>query len=126
MSACNTGYGQLAKGEGIMSLSRAFMHAGCKSIIASLWLANDESTSSIIQGFYKHAADGLNKHEALQKAKLDYLQQADPLTAHPYFWANLVTVGDMSPLQDKSKNYLWWGILGLGLLVFLFFLSKKT
>lgn len=118
MSACNSGYGRLARGEGVMSLGRAFMYAGCKSVIMSLWPANDESSSFIIRNFYQYSADGLSKDRALKAAKLDYLQQADPLTAHPYFWANLVAVGDMSPLKQQTNNWLWYGLfLLLGLVV---------
>jgi len=126
MSACNTGYGQIAKGEGIMSLGRAFMYAGCKSVITSLWLANDESTSTIMQDFYKYSAEGMTKNEALKNAKLNYLQQADPLTAHPYFWANLVAVGDMSPLR-KDKLYPSWSVAFLTILlaIIALFLVKK-
>ncbi len=126
MSACNTGYGQLAEGEGIMSLGRAFMYAGCKSVISSLWLANDESTSSIMQGFYKYSSEGLSKDEALRNAKIDYLNQADPLTSHPYFWANLVAVGDMTSLQPKGGSSLWWIILIIiSSLLFSVFIFKK-
>jgi len=125
MSACNTGYGQLAEGEGIMSLGRAFMYAGCKSVISSLWLANDESTSSIMQGFYKYSSDGFSKDQALRNAKLDYLNQSDPLTAHPYFWANLVAVGDMTSLQSNEKTFPWWIALMLSGLLFLVFIFKK-
>ena len=118
MSACNTGYGQFSEGEGIMSLGRAFLYAGCKSVIMSLWLANDESTSTIVQHFYKYADLGFSKNEALRKAKIDYLDQADPLTAHPYFWANLVAVGDMKPLQGiASGSRTWMAFLGLGMLL---------
>lgn len=114
ISACNTGFGQLAKGEGVMSLGRAFRHAGCKSVVMSLWLANDQSNHSIIQLFYKFLASGLPKNEALRAAKLEFIQTADPLTAHPYFWANLVAVGDMGPLRNQPQHWVWG--LGLGLL----------
>lgn len=115
MSACNTGYGQLVKGEGVMSLGRAFLHAGCKSIVMSLWLANDEATSIIMKLFYKHTSDGKPKDEALRLAKLDYLKEADALTAHPFFWANLITVGDMRPLEQKTSDYYWWGMVAFGM-----------
>ncbi len=52
LSACETGTGQLAKGEGLMSLARAFTYAGCPNIIGSLWKADDKSTAWIMQRFY--------------------------------------------------------------------------
>lgn len=123
MSACNTGYGKLAKGEGVMSLGRAFLYAGCKSVIMSLWPANDESTSSIVNNFYKLSDEGLSKDQALRQAKIRYLEAADPLTAHPYFWANLIAVGDMTTLKVVDEKhtsnwiYLWscFWVLLLGL-----------
>lgn len=126
MSACNTGYGAITDGEGVMSLGRAFLYAGCKSIVMSLWLANDQSTSSIIQDFYEYSANGFSKNESLKKAKLAYLAKSDPLTAHPYFWANLVAVGDMRPLKSQS-NVSWPMVgLGFGFLLLLFGWLKKS
>lgn len=125
MSACNTGYGQLAQGEGAMSLGRAFSYAGCRSVIMSLWPANDESSSTILKNFYQYAAQGLSKDRALRQAKIDYLKSADPLTAHPFFWANLVTVGDMSPLKLKPGFNFLWLILLLPLALLVYRLLKK-
>jgi CHAT domain-containing protein/tetratricopeptide (TPR) repeat protein len=126
MSACNTGYGKLEKGEGIISLGRAFMYAGCKSVISSLWLANDESTNTIMQDFYKYSAEGLSKDQALKNAKLNYLNQADPVTAHPYFWANLVGVGDMSPLRPKPLPWkIYLGLLLSSLVIIYWFSSRQ-
>ena len=120
ISACNTGYGPIYEGEGVMSLGRAFSYAGCKGVIMSLWLANDEATSTITQAFYRNLADGQYKNQALHQAKLQYLEAADALTAHPYFWAPLVAIGEMAPLQEKTGNY-WWG---LGILVLVFILHR--
>jgi CHAT domain-containing protein/Tfp pilus assembly protein PilF len=112
MSACNTGYGQIAEGEGVMSLGRAFSYAGCKSVVMSLWLANDQSTSTLMENFYLNLSLGMAKDEALRKAKIDYLENADQLTAHPYFWAGMIAVGDMSPVFSNS-------FLTMGLLIFI-------
>ena len=49
LSACETGTGQLVKGEGLMSLSRAFAYAGCPDIITSLWKAEDKTTAFLTQ-----------------------------------------------------------------------------
>ena len=48
MSACDTGFGQLSEGEGVMSLGRAFRYAGCRSIVMSLWLSNDQATANLM------------------------------------------------------------------------------
>ncbi|HRS54788.1 MAG TPA: CHAT domain-containing protein, partial [Bacteroidales bacterium] len=54
LSACNTGYGKLSNGEGVMSLARSFMYAGCPNIVMTLWQIEDKSSSEIMANFYKN------------------------------------------------------------------------
>ena len=119
LSACQTGAGPLATGEGSLNLARAFTFAGCRSVLLSRWLANDRATAAIVGHFYRHLAAGLSKPAALRQAKLDYLATADPLAQHPYFWAGLVLTGDTAPLATGGAYpWGWWviGLLGLGML----------
>ncbi|HVG40859.1 MAG TPA: CHAT domain-containing protein, partial [Chitinophagaceae bacterium] len=108
LSACETGIGTLLKGEGMMSLSRAFAYAGCPSIVTSLWKADDESTAYIINLFHKYLNDGLSIDAALQKAKLDYLQDTkiNPRKKHPFYWAHLVFIGYQKPATTSKLYYL--------------------
>ena len=107
LSACDTGIGQLKKGEGIISLARGFSYAGANSIITSLWKVEDQSTSEIITSFYKNLKAGQSKSAALRNAKLDYIDSAKEF-AHPFYWAALIPIGDMAPLNsDGSNNWLW-------------------
>ena len=99
LSACNTGFGKLRKGEGIMSLSRAFAFAGCPSMLMSLWQLPDEQTSIVMEFFYEGLKAGLSKDEALRQAKLSYLAQTETAEyMHPFYWAGLVILGDEQPL----------------------------
>ena len=117
LSACNTGYGQIQRGEGIMSLSRAFMYAGVPSIVTSLWRAKDQPAKEIMKFFYQNLKEGLAKDQALREAKITYLQNADPLRSHPANWANFVIIGDPKPLRLNSSNIIWsWALIGLVLL----------
>jgi CHAT domain-containing protein len=106
LSACETGTGQLSKGEGLMSIARAFTYAGCPNIIASLWKADDKSTAWIIQRFYHYLQNGAPAAAALQKAKLDYLQSPDieKRFKSPNYWAHLVLTG----IPEREKNSLRW------------------
>ena len=113
LSACETGIGKLQKGEGVISLARGFAYAGAKSIITSLWSVNDQSTYHIMERFYRNLHSGMEKNEALRVAKLDYLQQSDQMTGHPYYWAGFVAIGDMTPI-NKPRHYRW--LIGFGLL----------
>ncbi len=116
LSACQTAIGKYLPGEGVMSFARAFTAAGAKSVVASLWAVNDQSTATIMINFYKHLKKGLRKDEALRLAKLDYLESVDPQYQHPYYWAGFIAVGDMSPLP-MSKPWTWWSLVLLILVI---------
>lgn len=93
LSACQTGLGKLVRGEGIIGLTRAFMYAGTPSVLVSLWSVSDNSTSTLMEEFYRNLIrSGLNKTDALRKAQLALL--SDEKTAHPFYWAPFVLVGD--------------------------------
>jgi CHAT domain-containing protein len=98
LSACNTGNGKLRRGEGVMSLSRAFTYTGVPSTVMSLWKAPDESTRTLMLTFYQNLKMGMNKDVALQKAKLSQLASSDASSTNPFFWAGFVASGDMRPL----------------------------
>lgn len=120
LSACNTYTGPSIPGEGLNSLALAFAHAGCPSIIANQWSASDQSSKTILLQFYKYLSEGMPKDVALQKAKLDYLGQSMPVFSQPSYWANLVVIGDVSPLfspvkgEQKTRRFPVW----LSLLLF--------
>ena len=116
LSACETGIGKLQSGEGIISLARGFAYAGAKSIVTSLWSVNDRSTAKLMKLFYQNLKVGMTKDEALQQAKLSYLEeQQDPLFAHPFYWAAFVGVGDMVEVTNFHHRGWWVGVLILGL-----------
>lgn len=118
LSACETGMGELQRGEGMISLARGFAYAGAKSIVTSLWPANDRSTAEVMELFYKNLRKGWSKEEALQKAKLTYLDAGrDPLEAHPFYWAAFVGTGDMQGLDWERDQYMVWITGGVFLLL---------
>jgi CHAT domain-containing protein len=125
LSACNTGLGQHEQGEGVMSLGRAFRHAGTKSIIMSLWQADDETTSEIMTSFYTSIKDGAPKAEALRNAKLSYLERGS--NVFPHFWGSFVLLGDNTPLRlgDQSP-VLWMFLIGIVMLIAGIWNSKKV
>lgn len=115
LSACETGFGSYQLGEGIISIARSFMLAGVPSMIVSLWQVNDNSTAVIMQNFYSNMNKGMTKSEALQQAKLYYLEKANGLAAHPAFWAPFIQFGDNSPILIRKKGDMnWvWGLVGV-------------
>lgn len=119
LSACNTGSGQLKKGEGILSLSRGFLYAGCPSIIMSLWEVDDQSGTQIMSSFYSNLKKGKPKDEALRAAKLEYLTSANSRKAHPHYWLGFVSIGDNSPLYISYDFYFFiiliFALSGIGI-----------
>jgi CHAT domain-containing protein/tetratricopeptide (TPR) repeat protein len=102
LSACETGIGKLRRGEGIVSLARAFTYAGAKSLITSLWKVDDAKTKDLMIGFYRQLQLGKSRNQALHQAKLDYLtiqKQTGGAALHPFFWAGFILIGDYSTLK---------------------------
>ena len=116
LSACQTGDGALKKGEGIMSLARAFISSGCKSVITSLWNVNDQNSSPLMTSFYEHVWTGKTVGESLGQSKRDYLNSASStLQAHPYNWATFIAIGK----ADMAIFRVPWAELFLLLLLVL-------
>ncbi len=121
LSACNTGTGKIAKGEGIMSLGNAFQYAGTKSLLLTSWEVSDQTTPELMKYFYTNLKAGMNKAEALQQAKLHYLKTTDTFTNDPFYWGGFYLVGDTSPIHFSDSTQLYW-IIALGILGLMFFL----
>ena len=112
LSACKTGVGKLSKGEGIMSLARGFLYAGVPGIVMTLWEVEDVSSVNIMDEFYRNLKEGFSKDIALRNSKLTYLNNADQLQSHPYFWAAFVQIGDNSPVTSSNlPKYLIYGVV---------------
>ncbi|GAA4277411.1 tetratricopeptide repeat protein [Aquimarina mytili] len=131
LSACNTGTGAIAQGEGIMSMGNAFQYAGTKSLLLSSWEVSDKSAPILIENFYTNLAEGMNKAKALQKAKLDFLKTTDFDQLAPFYWGSFYLLGNADPIdinQPLSIN-MFWGILGgvliLLTLVFIYYRKKS-
>lgn len=128
LSACNTGAGKLQRGEGVMSLARAFRYAGCPNIVMSLWKADDYSTKEVISVFFERLSQKTNKADALRQAKLSFLNgPGHEAFKHPYYWAGLTLIGDNKPIVSSSvlPSGLWMGVVLLGLCAGLFFFLRK-
>lgn len=127
LSSCNSGSGKLHRGEGVISLARGFIYAGCPSIIMTLWSVEDKSGVDLMTRFYQNLKTGQNKANALRQAKLDFINNADQLKSHPYFWAGYVVIGDDSPLFPKYKSYAFIviGLLFISITALLIYYIRK-
>jgi CHAT domain-containing protein len=108
LSACDTARGEVLRGEGVQSLAYAFLQAGSRSVIASLWNVIDLDASGLMESFYRGYLDRSEPAPlALRKAKLDLrrakLFRGRPVgeavsggridSSHPYFWAPFIYMG---------------------------------
>ncbi len=94
LSACETGLGKIARGEGIIGLSRALIYAGAHNLMVSLWTVADNSTSELMVDFYQDLLTEKKPvayYRSLQNAKKQML--AHPAFASPYFWAPFILIG---------------------------------
>lgn len=119
LSACKTGIGKIQKGEGVMSLGRAFSYAGCQSVIMSHWSVDDKSTSLLMNSFYKYLAEGKPKDEAMRMAKLNFIDETHGVTTHPYYWGGFVVLGNSESLSKPGTNWLVYVLSVIGLVLIL-------
>lgn len=98
LSGCATGMNFVSAGDELLGLQRGLFCAGATSLLLSLWDVHDESTSALMQEFYKHFIQSGDMAAALQSAMKQLRQQH----AHPYFWAPFVLVGKLA--ENKAVN----------------------
>ncbi|HEV3041192.1 MAG TPA: CHAT domain-containing protein [Candidatus Angelobacter sp.] len=102
LSACDTGAGGMQSEAGITSLEEAFLVAGAKSVVASLWEVDDTYTAALMDRFYEHLVAGQDKAGSLRQAKLDMLEKYG-IDTPPYYWASFVIAGDgASPISWRD------------------------
>ncbi len=92
LSACQTGLGRFARGEGLIGLTRGFLFAGARNVAVSLWNVQDQATSRLMQQFYEGILEGRPNPEALRDAKRRLILTTDTF-AHPFYWSAFVLHG---------------------------------
>jgi CHAT domain-containing protein/tetratricopeptide (TPR) repeat protein len=108
LSACDTERGPLVRGEGVQSFSRAFLAAGARSTVTTLWRVADAPTANLMQVFYHHLQRGESRDEALRLAKIRFLQSGSTF-AHPHYWAAFVLTGDGLRPVPRAISWMWVG-----------------
>jgi CHAT domain-containing protein/tetratricopeptide (TPR) repeat protein len=126
LSACSSNTGAMLRGEGVMSLARAFFQAGAHTVVASLWRLRDDEAADLFDRFYRHLGKGRSVAAALQAAQREMIRDGAPAAA----WAGLVVLGDgdLVPLPGGRKGWsvpVWAWALGVGVLAALGFFAFR-
>lgn len=132
LSACRTGEGMLAEGEGIISLAREFTASGATGIVAGLWNVHDATVSKLTGNFYQQLPGAESPMMALHDAKKEWLEDKNTKQQLklPYYWAALTYIGHHHPVilekpEKKSDTMAWVGAGGGFLLVLLIIFMWK-
>src|SRR5262249_43441846 len=88
LSACETGLGKGASGDDVIGLTRGFLYAGARSIVASLWEADGAATAPLMESFYRNL-EGHDKRAALRLAQIEIRKQYP----QPWYWAAFNIIG---------------------------------
>ena len=103
LSCCHSGRGDV-KSEGVVGIARAFLCAGARSVLVSLWAIDDETTLLFMRNFYQHLGDGNSANAALHQA-MKSLRESKQYCAVKH-WAPFVLIGDDVTLDIKRKWYV--------------------
>ncbi len=94
MSACETGLGDVANGDGVYGLRRAFTIAGAESQLMSLWKVSDFHTQEMMVGYYQRLKDGMGRSEAMRDVQLEMLKKYE----FPFYWGSFIPAGNWEPM----------------------------
>ncbi|WP_324616405.1 tetratricopeptide repeat protein [Lusitaniella coriacea] len=97
LSACETGLGEIANGEGVYGLRRALVMAGAESQAISLWKVSDEGTKNLMARYYQRLLRGEGRSEALRQVQLEMLQGEE--YSHPFFWGAFIPSGAWTAME---------------------------
>lgn len=112
ISTCSSGSGRYYQGEGVMSMAHAFLGAGTKAVVHTLWPVDDRATSEILDDFYKALDEGLTASRALARSKNDFIRRhAEDGLADPFYWSGIVLTGADVRMGSPRKS-TWWSALG--------------
>jgi CHAT domain-containing protein len=94
LSACRSGEGEAVRGEGLAGLTRAFLNAGSRAVVVSLWDVPDRSAADFMEDFYGGLAHGQDAAAALRASKLHFLASQVPGRDRILRWAPFILIGD--------------------------------
>ena len=112
LSACESGVGEINRGEGTFSIARGFALVGVPTVVMSLWKVNDNAASELMVKMYEMFSNGSSITESLTETKRSYLYDSDEYTSHPYYWSAFVTLGEDVYLEEDRISTKTLALLG--------------
>ena len=107
LSACQSASGTVLRGEGVLSLARAFFQAGATTVVGSLWRLRDDEAAAFFDRFYHHLAAGETVSSAMATAQNDLIRAGKPAAA----WAGLTVLGDGTAVIARPRPATpWWAL----------------
>jgi CHAT domain-containing protein len=128
LSACETGSGLTVGGEGLLSVSRAFMYAGAEGIISTLYKTDDRVTAFIMKRLAHYLQNGKSPEDALRLSKIDLIKsdEMNHRVKSPNYWSNFVYIGKIGHAgHEKRRWFVFIAFLGLPLLFWLYRIKNK-
>ena len=102
LSCCHSGRGRISKGEGLVGIARAFLAAGARSVLVSLWAIDDEATMVFMKSFYQHLKEGKTASAAVQEST-KFLRESKDYSDMKY-WAPFQLIGDDVKIEFEEED----------------------
>jgi len=102
LSCCHSGRGRILKGEGVVGIARAFLAAGARSVLISLWAIDDEATMVFMICFYRHLKEGKTASAAVQQA-MKSLRESEEFSEMRH-WAPFQLMGDDVTIELEGDD----------------------
>ncbi|XP_044183194.1 tetratricopeptide repeat protein 28-like [Acropora millepora] len=102
LSCCHSGRGRISKGEGVVGIARAFLAAGARSVLVSLWAIDDRATMVFMKSFYQHLKEGKTASAAVQES-MKFLRESKDYSKMKY-WAPFQLIGDDVKIEFEAED----------------------
>ena len=102
LSCCHSGRGRILKGEGVVGIARAFLAAGARSVLVSLWAIDDEATMVFMKNFYQHLKKGKTASAAIHQT-MKSLRESEKFSGMRY-WAPCQLIGDDVKIEFEADD----------------------
>ncbi|XP_029183805.2 tetratricopeptide repeat protein 28-like [Acropora millepora] len=102
LSCCHSGRGRISKGEGVVGIARAFLAAGARSVLVTLWAIDDEATMVFMKSFYQHLKEGKTASAAIHQSMKSFRESEEFWEMR--YWAPFQLIGDDVKIEFEADG----------------------